>query len=304
MQILTHQQTLDALPHAALAASLSDMFGRIRRGELVSPVRSALELPGGTLLYMPAHDGEVAAIKLVTVHPGHVATEQGAGQSAVQADVLVIDARTGKRLALLDGEAVTARRTATLSALAAQQLAAQPAGPLLLIGAGAQARAHLEAFVALLGTQKVYVSSRSEPRDLQVLADRLGLELTQVSSLQAALTECPLVVTATTATAPLFADHALHPQGFYAAIGSFKADMQELPPELVRRSRLVVDTLDGCQAEAGDLLRAGIDWSTVQDISHLPEADRSPDLTRPTIFKSVGQAAWDLAAARLCLREV
>lgn len=295
MQILSHQQTLDLLPYAAVAQSLQEMFQQLQRGEIVSPVRSALGLPGGTLLYMPASDGKTLAIKLVTVHPDNKAL------GAVQADVLVMNAQTGERVALLDGEAVTARRTAALSALAAQQLAAQPHGPLLLLGAGRQAQAHLEAFHALLGTSQALVYSRSEPSALLSLAQKLGVSVQRVTDLPAALSQAPLVVTATTATAPLFADVNLHPQGFFAAVGGFKADMQELPPELVSRARVVVDTLPGCQQEAGDLLRAQVDWSAVQDISLLSAEQRQPDLTRPTIFKSVGQAAWDLAAARLCL---
>jgi 1-piperideine-2-carboxylate/1-pyrroline-2-carboxylate reductase [NAD(P)H] len=122
------------------------------------PLRLVLSLPeGDNLLAIPAADDELAITKLVTVHPGNARREL----PTTQGEVIVMEARTGTRLGILDGAAVTARRTAALSLLAAQTLAPRPDGPLLMVGAGTQARSHLEAFRGGLGVSKVLLTSRT-----------------------------------------------------------------------------------------------------------------------------------------------
>ena len=107
------------------------------------PERQVLSLPGGASLFvMPAHDARVAIAKLITFTPANA----GTGRPAIQGDVSVFDIATGERRLLLDGPVVTARRTAAVSLLAAQSLAPNPQGPLLVVGAGTQGRAHVEAF--------------------------------------------------------------------------------------------------------------------------------------------------------------
>src|SRR5437016_5490363 len=148
MQILNAEQTQALLPYSALAEQLAAVLRDKRSGETYAPARQAMPLPGGsTLLLMPAADSDLCITKLVTVHPGNSAL----GLPVVQAEILVMEAATGTRLLMLDGATVTARRTASLSLLAARLLAPDPSGPLLVIGAGVQARAHLEAFVEGLG---------------------------------------------------------------------------------------------------------------------------------------------------------
>ncbi len=101
-----------------------------------------------------------------------------------------------------------------------------------------------------------------------------------------------LIVTATSSATPVI-DDAVFPPTFIAAVGAYRPDMSELPPSLVQRARLFVDTLDGARDEAGDLLQAGVDWSTVTPLAaELERPDRGP-----VVFKSVGHALWDLAAA-------
>jgi ornithine cyclodeaminase len=119
-----------------------------------------------------------------------------------------------------------------------------------------------------------------------------------------AIPTATLIVTATTSTEPVLPDsgRAVREDAFVAAVGAFTPDMAELPGSLINRSRVYVDTLDGTRAGAGDLLRAGIDWSVVvemQDALNLPSLPSGP-----VIFKSVGHALWDLAAARLAFNDL
>ncbi|MER3444994.1 MAG: ornithine cyclodeaminase, partial [Meiothermus sp.] len=131
-----------ALPYPELARALEAVLLERRAGRTQAPERLVMALPeGGTLLLMPASDPEIAVTKLVTVHPRQ--------RPSVRAELVVMDACTGERLAQLDGSVVTARRTAALSLLAAQKLAPRPPEPedvLLVVGAGVQGRSHLEAF--------------------------------------------------------------------------------------------------------------------------------------------------------------
>ena len=243
---------------------------------------------------MPAADEELAITKLVTVHPQNVAQ----GLPSVQAEVLVFEARTGRRLLWLDGDSVTAHRTAALSLLAAQTLAPNPAGPLLIIGTGVQGRSHLEAMAQGLGVRQVYVTARdpAHATDLAAYARSLGVDAESIARPEEVLDQVSLIVTATTSPEPVLPPE-VRADAFITAVGSFQPERAELPAALVQKAQLYVDTVEGARAEAGDLVRASIDWSRV---TPLEEAIMQPKpATGPVIFKSVGHALWDLAAARL-----
>ena len=158
MELLDARRTADRLPYPELADSIREVALARRSGVLLAPPRLVLPLQeGGVLLVMPASDEEISITKLVTVHPKN----PGHGLPTIQGEVVVMDATTGERLGLLEGGVVTARRTAALSMLAARELAPRPEGPLLIVGAGTQGRAHLEAFRAGLGVSRAFISSRS-----------------------------------------------------------------------------------------------------------------------------------------------
>jgi ornithine cyclodeaminase len=246
---------------------------------------------------MPASDPEIAITKLVTVHPEN----PGRDLPTIQGEVVVMDATTGERLGLMDGSVVTARRTAALSLLAARELAPRPEGPLLVVGAGTQGRAHLEAFREGLGVSRVFVYSRSSKSAVSLAghARSLGLEAEEVEGPREVLDEVSLVVTATTSSEPVLPGEI--PEGiFVAAVGSFEPEAAELPPALISASHIFVDTMEGAREEAGDLIQAqqagAFAW---KDATPLEDALRSSERPAGTIvFKSVGDALWDLAAAR------
>lgn len=297
MEILSAAETHKLLPYEKLTEAIRKM-SLAGQGEARVPPRTAVPLgAGGTLLVMPAADKDLAATKLVTVHPENASR----GLPTIQGEMVVMDSSTGRRLGVLDGSVVTARRTAALSLLAAKMLAPQPRGSLLIVGAGTQGRAHLEAFREGLGVSKVFLLSRtSEKADaLAKHARGLGIEARVVRSVEEALEEATLIVAATTSRSPVLPEEL--PQNmFVAAVGAFNPDMAELPPALIRRSNVVVDILEGAKEEAGDLIQAeragAFSW---EEATALREALLWPESPRGTvIFKSVGHALWDLAAAR------
>lgn len=296
MKILGVEETRALLGYSELADALLAVLHDRKSGRAYAPTRQSVPLPGGaSLLLMPAADGRLAVTKLVTVHPQNA----GSQLPVVQADVLVFDAATGERLAILDGATVTARRTAALSLLAARLLAPEPGGPLLIVGSGVQARAHLEAFVQGLGVREIFITSRQSAH-AEALAEHaasLGAAARAVDSPADVLGRATLVVTATTSHTPVV--HDLPGNAFLAAVGAYVPEMAELAPGLVRRARIYVDTLEGCRAEAGDLIQAGIDWAQVTPLEEAIEQIRPEQ--GPVVFKSVGHALWDLASARLAL---
>ena len=298
MEILDARETGARLPYPELADSIREVMDGRREGKLDAPSRLVLPLPeGGKLLVMPAADDELAITKLVTIHPGNARREL----PTIQGEVVVMEAGTGTRLGILDGAAVTAKRTAALSLLAARTLARRPDGPLLVVGAGTQARSHLEAFHEGLGVSKVLLTSRTTKRadSLAEHARSLGMDARVVDGPQEALDEVSLIVTATTSHEPVLPEE-IPDNIFIAAVGAFVPEMAELAPRLVGSSSVVVDTIEGVREEAGDLIeaqRAGaFDW---EDATQLEDAllwRGSPE--GPIVFKSVGHALWDLAAAR------
>ncbi len=297
MELLDAAATTALLPYPALVRGLREVLQDRQSGRAVAPHRLATALDGGTLLLMPATDGRLAVAKLVTVHPGNPER----GLPAVQGEVVVLDARSGRRLFVLDGATATARRTAALSLLAAQLLAPGPAESLLIVGAGTEGRAHLEAFIEGLGVREAYVVSRTPARAEQLAAHgrELGIAAEALADPASVLRRVTLIVTATTSELPVLPE-AIRPDAFVAAVGAYRPEMAELPPALVRRARLYVDTLEGAKTEAGDLIQAGIDWRTVTQLEDA--LDGVEQDAGPVVFKSVGNALWDLAAARAAVR--
>jgi len=296
---LSAEATAALLPWRALADEIAAL---LQDATVQVPARTVMPLAGGGSLFaMPAGDARVAIAKLITFTPANA----GTGRATIQGDVVMFDVATGARRLILDGPAVTARRTAAVSLLAAQRLAPAPQGPLLIVGAGAQGLAHLQAFVAGLGVAEVYIASRS-PASAEALAGearRLGVQARVVADADAAAAECPLVVTCTPASGVVLRA-APRTDAFVAAVGAFTPQMVELDAVLCRRlaqeGQAVVDTRDA-EHEAGDLLQAGLDVAAMPSLADVVQG-RCPRQPGPVLFKSCGWGGWDLAAARLALR--
>lgn len=303
--------TAARLPYPELAQAIASMLGELRDGTAMAPPRIALPIGDaargqGTLLVMPACNRDIVMTKNITVHPGNPQR----GLATILGEVMVADAHTGERLAMLDGPTVTGRRTAAVSLLAAQSFAPVIDGELLIVGAGVQAQTHLEAFVAGLPIRKVWLQSRTRDKAeaLAVQARALGVEAEVVDEVASVLPRVSMVVTVTssrTAVLPDLDSGLWNDRHFVAGVGAFRPDMCELPPALCQaastQGRLLADTLFGIEDEAGDLLQACIDWNTVQPFeTAILQADALRARTgSPLVFKSVGYALWDLAACIL-----
>jgi ornithine cyclodeaminase len=297
MRVLSAEETAQLLPYPELAQALESIMRADGEGRTLAPPRLAVPLAKeGMLLVMPATDDQLTVTKIVTVHPENAA----GGLATVQAEVVVMETETGRRLAVLEGQTVTARRTAALSLLAASRVAPDPTGPMLIIGAGVQGRSHLEAFCQGLGVKEVYVTSRTVAgaKRLEERARELGLAAQLITNPDEVLDRVRLIVTATTSVRPVLSDR-VREDAFIAAIGAYRPDMAELPASLIGRAQVYVDTLDGAQAEAGELIQANVDWHRVRTLGAVLDEPR-PE-RGPVVFKSVGSALWDLAAAHLAV---
>lgn len=297
--ILDAGQTAAHLPWASLVGEVA----RLLEDESVEvPARLVQALPGGgSLFVMPALDNRLAITKLITYTPGNAAKNL----PSIQGDVVVFDVATGCRSLVFDGPTVTARRTAAVPVLAAKMLAPNPGGPLLIVGAGVQGKAHLEAFADVLGTREVMIASRSEA-SAQALARHaamLGLNARVVADANAALADCSLAVTCTPASAVVLT--ALPRQdAFVSAVGAFTPAMVELGADFCRHfnshGRIFVDTVDA-RHEAGDLLQSGLDLAGFPTLADVVRG-KGTKAKGPVLFKSCGWAGWDLAAARTACR--
>lgn len=282
MNSLNATATAALLPYPSLANAIREV---LQDAAAFAPERSRLELPSGVLLLMPAKDSRFAVTKLVTVHP------QNTTLPTIQGEVILMDAHTGERLLMLDGVTVTARRTAAVSLLAAQTLAPKPGGNLLVVGTGTQAKSHLEAFTGHFKLENIWVFGRNLQK-AQALAKDFGA--VAVSSLEV-LPQADLICTTTNAKSAVISDN-VKPTAFITAVGAFRPDMLEIPFSITRRARVVVDDLEGAHGEAGDILQAGLDWAKVASLGQVLDTARLEQLV---LFKSVGCALWDLAAAKL-----
>jgi len=305
MQVFAADAVHAALPWPILAQALHAVFTARGADAPQVPLRHTHALGGDDrLLLMPAWDADLVVTKLVTVMP--------AAAHTVQASLLALDRASGRPLALLDGEAVTLRRTAATSALAARHLARPDAATLLLVGTGRLAGWMARAHAALRpGLQHLQVWGR-RPQAAQALANSLrgeGLPAQAVSDLQRAVRHADIVCCATTALQPLLPGAWLQPGTHLDLVGAFRPHMREVDTAAVQRARVIVDTLAGALVEAGELVQA-IGSGVVSPSHVLGELGDVLDGTLAgrtgaadiTLFKSVGSARADLAAARCVLQ--
>ncbi|MBS7810326.1 bifunctional Delta(1)-pyrroline-2-carboxylate/Delta(1)-piperideine-2-carboxylate reductase [Roseococcus pinisoli] len=290
------------LPWPALVEALRAMFV----AGCQAPLRHRHPLPAdGTLLLMPAVNETHSGVKIVHVAPGNTAR----GEASVNAAYLLSDAVTGVPIALLDGGELTDRRTAAASLLAARYLARPDSKRLLVLGAGKVAAALADAYAAGFPIEEIAIWSR-DPAKSGALAARLAARGLPA---RAAPTPNPagfdIVSAATLSREPLIRGATLSPGTHLDLVGAFRADMRETDGETLTRSLCVVDTRIGGLAEAGDVVQAIAE-------GHIAATDIAAELSelckglhpgrtsaeQITLFKSVGWAGEDLAAAILATR--
>ncbi len=305
-------QTLDAteverrLDFPTLIERLRDMF---RAGcELPTrhhhPVRVP-EAPEAILLLMPAWQvGKHIGVKTVTVFPGNGAK----GLPAVMGIYTLLDGTTGQPLALIDGRMLTLRRTAAASALAASYLAREDAGHHLMIGTGALAPHLIQAHAAVRPIRRVSVWGRNAEtaRTLARSLQAKGLAVDATEDLEAAARSADIVTTATLSADPVVKGAWLKAGAHLDLVGAYTPKMRETDDDSVRRGRVYVDTRAGAMKEAGDIvqpLASGALKEVVGDLFELTRGQIGGRVSSGeiTVFKSVGTALEDLAAAQLAI---
>jgi ornithine cyclodeaminase/alanine dehydrogenase-like protein (mu-crystallin family) len=262
-------------------------------GRVVQPVRTILGAPSGLFGVMPAlYDGILGA-KLVTVFPGNAAH----GIPGHQAVIQLFDASNGTPIGTLDGRIITEMRTAAVSAVAVDRLARPDARVLAVLGSGVQARAHVRAIRLVRPIDEIRVWSRTTEH-----AERLAAEVGAMAmSPQAAVRGADIVVTVTHASEPILHGAWLRNDTFVAAVGAIGPTARELDTDAMR-GLIVVDSRAAAATEAGDLLLANA--PVYAELGEILAGTVPPPTHGPIVFKSLGLAVEDLAAARLVLSAI
>ncbi|MFI8456773.1 ornithine cyclodeaminase family protein [Kitasatospora sp. NPDC085464] len=258
-----------------------------------APARSAVPVPAGELLMMPAVAGPYAGVKIAGVAPDNPRH----GLPRITGSYLLLDGPTLQPIALLDGAALTALRTPAVTVAALRRLAVPEAAHLVLFGSGPQAYGHLDALLAVRPLTRLTVVARDAGRAGALVAYGQRLGLAAAVGGPEAVAEADLVVCCTTARTPLF-DGALVPaHAAVAAVGSHEPDAREVDAALVERAELYVEARSVAVREAGDLLMAGVAGRQLWNLAELVRGDALLPTGRPRFFKSVGMAWEDLAVA-------
>ncbi|WP_326537814.1 ornithine cyclodeaminase family protein [Pseudorhodoferax sp.] len=297
MRIVDAEAVHAALPFARLVETLRAAFA----APCTVPLRHTHQVDGITSLIMPAWTQQHYGVKVINIAPGNAAR----GLPGLHASYLLHDAATGVPLALLDGDAITARRTVAASALAASYLARGDAQHLLVVGAGRLARLLPAAFAAVRPITRVTVWARQAVQ-AQALAAQLaadGFMAQAAPDLAAACATADIVSCATLATAPVVQGRWLAPGSHLDLIGSFAPTMVEADDACFAGAALYIDTPEALQ-KSGDLLgplgrgvfgAADVRGTLAQLVTGQAPGRSAPD--QRTVFKAVGTALEDLAAA-------
>ncbi|MFB6207452.1 MAG: ornithine cyclodeaminase family protein [Haloglomus sp.] len=307
VRVCSAEDVTALLDLSALLDVVESAFVRQGRGEVERPDRphypigegldeSRPRTPLGTGLTMPAyiHGNRFTVTKLATVHEDNPER----GLPTVQAQLVLQEADTGAPAGFMAGEDVTNARTGCIGGLAARHLAGESVA-LGLVGAGTQARWQARAVAAATDVERVRVFSPSDSRE-QCATDlrETGLDAEAVDTPRAAVTNADIVVTATTATEPVFPADALADGTVVVAVGAYTAAMQELAPAVFQRAARVFADVPAEVAETGDAVAAGLSADDFHPLSAVfgGEADREA-ADDVLVVCSVGTAVLDAAAA-------
>ena len=311
-RLLTEQQVHSLLPMPDLIAAMESALAKFSAREVLQPVRSVLTV-GPTKAYfglMPAYVPSPASLgaKLVTVFgenhkrdlPSHLAT------------ILLLDPETGALQAIMDGRYITEARTAAVSAVSTRFLAKADAATLAIIGSGVQARSHLEAYQLVRQLKEVRIWSpkqRSRDQFVEDMGGHVPISIVACDSADAAVRGADLIVLVTSSPTPVIDDAWVSKGAHVVCVGACRPNQQEMPPALVARSRLYVDSKAAALVESGDVvmnvaaklfdeshIRGEIGELVLGRVAGRASAD---DIT---VFKSLGMAVEDVVAADLVFR--
>lgn len=272
----------------AVRKALIDLSAR----RVVQPLRSVMEIPPdqGVLFLKPALAGGLLAIKLITQIPGNA----GRGLPTMQATIVLMDAVNGRTLAVMDATWLTALRTAAASAVAVDCLTSRSPKTVALLGSGVLARTHAAALRAVRPVSEIRVWSRNPQNVARCAVDVRGLAK---STAEEAVRDADIVCTVTTAREPVLKGAWLRRGALVAAVGAPRPAWRELDDEAMANV-LIADSYEAAAQESGDVILSGAQVSA--ELGEILAGTRPPPAPGSTIiFKSLGQAVVDAAAARL-----
>jgi len=293
MNVLDESAVQERLHYRDLIPAIAQALAALSSGKVVQPVRTVLPVAPhqGFFAVMPAYAaGGALGAKLVTFYPKNV------GIHTHHAVIVMFKAETGEPLAVMDGRLITEMRTAAASAVATQQLARKDASVLAILGSGVQAKSHLAALRHVRSFKEVRVWS---PRNAPAFAQRHGVKAAATAA--DAVRGADVVVVAVNATTPVLQGRWLAPGTHVNAIGATRPEWRELDDDLVTRARVFVDSREAALRESGDVIAARSEVTEIGAVVSGADPGRRT-AEELTLFKSVGVAVEDVAAAALVLR--
>ena len=288
MKLLSEEDVGKLLRMRELIPEMAEALRALSAGEVSQPLRTVLAVPEhhGFFGLMPAR-GIAMGAKLVTFYP------QNEKIHTHHAMVLLFRLETGEPLVAMDGRLITEMRTAAVSAVATDLLARKNSRFLAILGSGVQARSHLEALRIVRDFHEVRVWS---PRNAEPFAQRFKVRA--VGSAEEAVRGADVVVVATSATTPILRGEWLQPGTHINAVGATRPNWRELDDEVLRRARIYVESREAATAESGDVIAAAKPILEIGQVIARKQTGRE-SVDEITLFKSVGVAIEDIAAAKL-----
>jgi ornithine cyclodeaminase len=307
--VLTAHEVEELLSMKDCIEVMADALAALARNEVDLPLRSVLRPHDakGLMAMMPAYrQGEAKAfgLKAICVFPGNPRL----GKDAHQGFVVLFSGETGEPLALMNASAITAIRTAAVSALATRLLAREDACEMTIIGSGVQARTHLSAISCVRRLKRVRVVSRNHEHARQLAAelrDRFPFPIEPLRSVEESVRAADLIVTATTSQEPVLKREWISPGTHLNAIGTYSAAAREIDAATMAAARIFVDRRESALNESGDYILAAKEGligpeSIVAEIGELLVGKKTGRMAPDeiTLFKSLGLAIEDVASAQ------
>jgi alanine dehydrogenase len=307
--LLSREDLRQVLAMSEVIHAVENGFSEYRKGRCLVPVRMPVRIDkaDGIFLYMPAYLEKVDSFgtKMISVFPENLKR----GISTLQSIYVLNDPQTGQLLAIMDGIFLTGVRTGATSGVATKHLAREDSTVLGIIGTGAQAPFQAEAICAVRPIQRILAYDKvieSAQRLSREASKILNVPLDITNSPREVVMESDILVTVTTSSKPVFDGKDLRPGTHINAVGAYTPEMREVDEVTVRSARIVVDTYEGCMAEAGDLLIPIKEGQLSRQSIHADLGEivlgKKPGRTKDdeiTLFESVGFALEDLVTARL-----
>jgi alanine dehydrogenase len=309
MLLLSQKQVQHLIDIDELIATLEQAHIQYSTGRAVMPVRLVVPLPQihGRITSMPGclNDDNALGMKVVT----YFQENPKRGLPAILATIMLFSVETGKMIAVMDGSYITAIRTACASAMATRALANRETPVLGILGAGVQARTHIQALSRVRKLQQIKIYSPSGISATKIRKDMesdVGVGVKVAASAEDAVKHSDIVVTVTTAKEPILKSEWLNAGVHINAVGSHRPDLREVDGATLARAKVVVDSCEAIMAECGDILLALKEKSIAEDVIHAEIGEVLAGMKSGresageiTLYKSVGIAIQDVATANL-----